>query len=407
MAEEDDGNEYRWETGYEKTWEAIQEDDEGLLEGSVAEIIQRAKRKRQAQRKGNTRLGMMRHLFLILDCSECMNNQDLKPTRQLCTIKILEGFIDEFFDQNPISQFGIITTRNKRAEKISELAGNPQKHIKVVQQLTQTPCSGEPSLQNALELALRSLKMLPSHASREVLVLMGSLTTCDPGDITVTIQSLKSHGVRCSVIGLAAEVHVCNLLARETGGTFGVILDDVHYRDQVYQHVDPPPAATCLDSSLIKMGFPHQSIEQGKEAPLTLCMCHVDAQDDESSKLNSGKHSCPQCCSKYCELPVECRACGLTLVSAPHLARSYHHLFPVENYKEMDIKDTVEKTELCFACQKKFGEYDKHIYICPTCDKVFCLDCDLFVHDTLHTCPGCATSQQTFQTMGKNNLPTL
>jgi hypothetical protein len=43
----------------------------------------------------------------------------------------LEGFIDEFFDQNPISQVGIIITRNKRAEKISELAGNPRKHIKV------------------------------------------------------------------------------------------------------------------------------------------------------------------------------------------------------------------------------------------------------------------------------------
>jgi hypothetical protein len=43
----------------------------------------------------------------------------------------LEGFIDEFFDQNPISQIGIIITKNKRAEKISDLAGNPRKHIKV------------------------------------------------------------------------------------------------------------------------------------------------------------------------------------------------------------------------------------------------------------------------------------
>lgn len=33
MADEDDIKEYRWETGYEKTWEAIQEDNEG--EGSI------------------------------------------------------------------------------------------------------------------------------------------------------------------------------------------------------------------------------------------------------------------------------------------------------------------------------------------------------------------------------------
>jgi hypothetical protein len=45
--------------------------------------------------------------------------------------QLLEGFIDEFFDQNPISQMGLIITKNKRAEKISELAGNPRKHIKV------------------------------------------------------------------------------------------------------------------------------------------------------------------------------------------------------------------------------------------------------------------------------------
>jgi hypothetical protein len=33
--EEEGGKEYRWESGYEKTWEAIQEDKEGLLEYSV------------------------------------------------------------------------------------------------------------------------------------------------------------------------------------------------------------------------------------------------------------------------------------------------------------------------------------------------------------------------------------
>jgi transcription initiation factor TFIIH subunit 2 len=57
-------------------------------------------------------------------------------------------------------------------------------------------CSGEPSLQNALELALRSLRMLPSHASREILIVIGSLTTCDPGDICVTIQVSVSGQVR-------------------------------------------------------------------------------------------------------------------------------------------------------------------------------------------------------------------
>jgi transcription factor Ssl1 len=44
-----------------------------------------------------------------------------------------------------------------------------------------------------------------------------------------------------------------------------------------------------------------------------------------------------QCHAKYCELPVECKACGLTLVSAPHLARSYHHMFPLTIFIEVNI----------------------------------------------------------------------
>lgn len=69
--------------------EAIKEDDEGFLEASVADIIMRAKRRRQTQKQGHTKLGMMRHLYLILDCSESMSSQDLKPTRMLCTLKVI------------------------------------------------------------------------------------------------------------------------------------------------------------------------------------------------------------------------------------------------------------------------------------------------------------------------------
>lgn len=78
--------------------------------------------------------------------------------------------------------------------------------------------------------------------------------------------------MRCSVIGLAAEVHVCRQLANRTGGTYNIILDDSHYKDLLFQQIDPPPAAMCLESSLIKMGFPHQINSEGTEEPLTMCM---------------------------------------------------------------------------------------------------------------------------------------
>lgn len=53
--------------------------------------------------------------------------------------------------------------------------------------------TGEPSIQNGLDIALQTLKMIPAHASREILLILGSLTTCDPGDITETIAVSTFH----------------------------------------------------------------------------------------------------------------------------------------------------------------------------------------------------------------------
>lgn len=74
---------------------------------------------------------MMRHLYVVVDASECMFQQDLKPTRFLCVLKLLESFVHEFFDLNPISQLGIIITKMKRSEQISPISGNQKKHNEV------------------------------------------------------------------------------------------------------------------------------------------------------------------------------------------------------------------------------------------------------------------------------------
>lgn len=193
--------------------------------------------------------------------------------------QLLEKFIEEFFDQNPLSQLGLIAMKNKRAERITELSGNVRKHVKAVENMINTPLTGEPSLQNTLELAGRALRPLPSHASRELLVLFASLTTCDPSDINATIQILKSDGIRCSVIGLAAEVRICKKLCQDTGGEYGVVLDDVHYQSLLTEATCPPPRARVLDAGLVKMGFPHSApvnVQKDPTAntdpPITVCM---------------------------------------------------------------------------------------------------------------------------------------
>ncbi|XP_064642235.1 general transcription factor IIH subunit 2-like [Lineus longissimus] len=388
---------YTWETEYEKTWEALKEDDDGSLQASVDEIIQRAKRKRLEERKGNVRLGMMRHFFLVVDMSNAMMDQDLKPTRFICSLKLLEHFVEEFFDQNPISQLGIIVSRNKRAEKVTELGGNPKRHVQALETLNDKTCQGEPSLQNALELALQTLRHMPGHASREVLVVLGSLTTCDPGDIAVTAKTLKEQNIRCSIVGLSAEVRVCKKLTQVTHGKYDIILDEHHFKDLLCQHVVPPPSAANMESSLIRMGFPHHKLNAAsdQEEKSSMCMCHLDSKNSEG--FSTSGYFCPQCKSKYCELPVECKACGLTLVSAPHLARSYHHLFPLPVFKEISpqVLHQMPLNQHCFACQVLFTE--TIVYLCEKCECLFCSDCDMFIHDTLHSCPGCASSRSTQQ----------
>ena len=43
--------------------------------------------------------------------------------RLMCTEKLLEKFVEEYFYLNPISQIGIIVSFNKRAEKVSDMTG--------------------------------------------------------------------------------------------------------------------------------------------------------------------------------------------------------------------------------------------------------------------------------------------
>lgn len=377
---------YRWETDYEKTWEAIKENEDGLLQPSIEEMIQRNKRRRALQKK-NLRLGIMRHMFIVLDFSEAMTRNDLKPTRINCSLKILELFLSEFSGLNPISQIGIIISRNKKYELISPMSSDMKMHITNLQKFRDVPCSGEPSLQNSLEAALTTLKHMPDHTSKEILVLMGSLTTCDPSDIHATIQSLGSYNIRCSVIGLSAEIKVCKTLVTETKGSYDVVIDDSHYKSCLFEHLNPPPAKKGTQSSLIRMGF-SQYVHDDRENP-AMCSCHIT----KNTNFSHHGYFCPQCQAKYCDLPIGCHVCGLTLVSAAHLARSFHHLFPVELFKETQVSDDANCK--CFSCNKRMEAEKNDAARCEMCSNIFCLDCDIFIHENLHFCPGCAATSET------------
>lgn len=114
-------------------------------------------------------------------------------------------------------------------------------------------------------------------------------------------------------------------------------MNEGHFRDMLYEHIPPPAvqkpkaagaqgnengAAATATGDLMMMGFPTRLPDT---SPPALCACH--------GNMKSEGYLCPRCLSKVCDIPTDCPVCDLVVVSAPHLARSYHHLFPVKPYE--------------------------------------------------------------------------
>ncbi|GIL73188.1 hypothetical protein Vretimale_4636 [Volvox reticuliferus] len=388
----------------EQTWDQLQEDEFGnLFVDKTAE--QRARRKRllSAAQSARIRKGMIRYLLLVVDMSRAASAQDLRPNRLACILGLCRSFIREFFDQNPLSQLGIAIMRNGLVEKLTDLSGSPEAQVAKLDAGKLGSPAGDASLQNALDLSVSLLRSLPPYGHRELLVVFSALATCDPGNVLDSAKACKANNIRVSVVGVAAEVYVCRRITEETGGTYGVALNETHLEQLLLAHSSPPPATSAqAKAELVRMGFPQRSTEEASSAVFV----------GLEARLLSGNYTCPRCKARVPELPCECHICGLTLISSPHLARSYHHLFPVPPYHE-DSKERAEEAagvlirqpamrdevptstgSYCFGCLREVSQPGAagqlHLTLrCGRCKQVFCFECDAYVHEQLHNCPGC------------------
>ena len=174
------------------------------------------------------------------------------------------------------------------------------------------------------------------------------------------------------------------------------------------------PAASS-QSTLLMMGFPSRIVEALK----SFCACH-------STPIRGG-YLCSRCGSKVCSLPATCPVCDLTLILSTHLARSYHHLFPLRNWAEVSWGAAKKSDQVaCFSCltpfppvpsaetlqelrekmnvdenaakvkkaQRDGGVSESHRYECDNCKRHFCIDCDVFSHEVVHNCPGCLSTME-------------
>lgn len=446
---------YTWEDEYQRTWDIVKDDDEGgnSLEVIVQQMISARKKRIMKNPTVPFQRGIIRTLVVVIDGSSQMLEKDLRPTRFSAMLTYLQEFVVEFFDQNPISQMGVVMMRNGVAQVVSEVSGLPQHHVDKIRALKSRQHNrfepkGDPSLQNALELS-RSLLNLnlggpgvsASRISKEILIIFGALFTSDPADIHKTIDTLALEEIKVKVIGLLARVAICqeivsktNYLAqglyRPEGGAsqyYGVIINEPHFKELLMDCVEPLAVSkTSIEAQhektagvpLIRMGFPLKFQGSLTSSSTTLnanfphlCACHptlgsneskevVTVQNPTASQVKSTSeigYICPQCRSRVCSLPTVCPACGLMLILSTHLARSYHHLVPLSNFKEVELSDSYSSTH-CYGCLLKFpaGVDSSKVttasssrYKCGKCSNDFCIDCDVFIHEVLHNCPGC------------------
>ncbi|GAC97966.1 RNA polymerase II transcription factor [Pseudozyma hubeiensis SY62] len=363
---------YSWEATYKRSWDAVAEDDSGSLESAVRSMIEGSKRRRVLKDVAPVQRGIIRHLVLLVDLSASMLEKDMRPNRFDVTLQYAREFVGEYFDQNPIGQLSIIGTRSGIAERLAMMGGNTVDHTASLSNKRRLEPRGEPSLQNALEMARSSLVHLPASNSREILAIFGSLTTCDPGNIHDTIGTLVKDNIRVSIVHLAAEVKVFKDVCTRTGGTFSVALNEGHFHDSLFELVPPPAVegrarrvkgrngvsatngvqngddeddeAVQAGVDLLQMAFP---LRLPAHAAPTLCACH--------SRSRGSGYLCPRCGVKVCDVPTDCPVCGITIVMSTHLARSYHHLFPVPNWKSVPWTSvTLDSAPACFSCNLPF-----------------------------------------------------
>jgi len=72
---------------------------------------------------------MIRYLSIIIDLSPSMKNTDMKPTRLAVTKVHLKKFIEDFFDQNPLSLISLQSTNDCKSMMISDFFNSPNEHI--------------------------------------------------------------------------------------------------------------------------------------------------------------------------------------------------------------------------------------------------------------------------------------
>lgn len=141
----------RWEEGKFNWLQGVPEDEDGNI--ALTQTVEADKRRRLQRDTTPLQRGIIRHLVLVLDDSSAMMEKDLLPNRFRLTMSYAVEFVREYFEQNPISQMGIVMMRQGVANRVAAMTGNPAELIDGLRAMEKDKePEGDPSLQNALEM---------------------------------------------------------------------------------------------------------------------------------------------------------------------------------------------------------------------------------------------------------------
>lgn len=378
-----------WEKSGEGLWAGLEEDEEGRLRLEASQV----RKRRRVEAVGGVARGLLRYLMIVVDASASASTSDYRPTRLICACGLLEDFVRDYLSGNPLSNVGVGSMAAGGAKLTTQLSTSERTHVEALRELRKTSPSGDASLEAALDMAATALAATPDYGHREVLLVLSALATRDAGDVVKLIERLKKLEISVSVVALAAETRIVRRICTDTEGVFGVALDQAHFKALLAARV-PPPALAEDDArlqrrrrpTLVEMGFPKLKVESH---------CRLACADSGPRQLPTTEwtvrsFTCPRCQTRVLRLPTNCPTCALPLVSSPHLAASYHHLFPVPAFRE--IKTDEDDGRCCFACLEPLADATEFHYECPLCGNKFCSHCDEYIHVSLHNCPGCTTA---------------
>ena len=188
---------HAWESAYSRTWEAVGEAAPG---GALAETVASrrtallaAHRQRTLQAREGLRRGLLRHVVVVLDLSRSMldaGGTAWRPNKGSAAARAVLQFAATFLDANPISQLGVVSVYDRVAHALCPLTAALRDVDAALRRAA--AASGDWSLQNGLEAAAKVLAAAPEHGSREIIVVTGSLSSNDPGDVHETIAGLAA-----------------------------------------------------------------------------------------------------------------------------------------------------------------------------------------------------------------------